>query len=148
MQLHNLSKTTKNRRRVGRGISAGGGKTAGRGTKGQKSRSGYKISTRFEGGQTHLFARLPKVKISVRSHTVPTIAFNLDQIDKLFNNGDKVTLKALIDKKIVKGGKKFNIKILSRGKLTKNIDLSECKLSAAAAKKISSKPKSKTNSKK
>lgn len=54
--------TTPNRRRVGRGIAAGQGKTAGRGTKGQGSRSGYRTKPSFEGGQTPLVQRLPKLK--------------------------------------------------------------------------------------
>lgn len=62
MNLHSLPKITQSKKRVGRGIAAGQGKTAGRGTKGQKSRSGHNIPRFFEGGQTKLFARLPKVK--------------------------------------------------------------------------------------
>lgn len=60
--LNKLSKIVKERKRAGRGIAAGLGKTAGRGTKGQKSRSGRGIAARFEGGQSPLFARLPKLK--------------------------------------------------------------------------------------
>lgn len=56
------TKQKPSRKRVGRGIAAGGGKTAGRGTKGQAARSGYRRKPAFEGGQTPLIARLPKLK--------------------------------------------------------------------------------------
>ena len=59
-ELNNNPKKTA--KRLGRGISAGGGKTAGRGTKGQKSRAGHNIPKRFEGGQTPLSMRLPKLR--------------------------------------------------------------------------------------
>jgi large subunit ribosomal protein L15 len=63
MKIHQLDITAKkDRKRVGRGISAGGGKTAGRGTKGQKSRTGKKLRASFEGGQTPLIHKIPKNK--------------------------------------------------------------------------------------
>ena len=63
MKIHELTTANnKNKKRVGRGISAGQGKTAGRGTKGQKSRTGKKLSAGFEGGQTPLMMRIPKLK--------------------------------------------------------------------------------------
>ena len=63
MPLNNLPKiVTGKAKRLGRGLSSGKGKTSGRGTKGQKSRSGYNIPRRFEGGQTPLVQRLPKMK--------------------------------------------------------------------------------------
>ena len=63
LELHTLLlKNSKSKKRVGRGLASGKGKTCGRGTKGQKSRTGYKIPIGFEGGQTPLFKRLPKRK--------------------------------------------------------------------------------------
>ena len=62
MKFHQLEiSSKKDRKRVGRGISAGGGKTAGRGTKGQNSRSGGRVRPGFEGGQNPIIARLPKL---------------------------------------------------------------------------------------
>jgi len=61
IKLNQLKKIVKRSKRVGRGISAGQGKTAGRGTKGQKSRTGHSIPVGFEGGQTPLKQRLPKI---------------------------------------------------------------------------------------
>jgi len=132
--LHNLPKTTHRRKRVGRGISAGQGKTAGRGTKGQKSRSGYNLPNRFEGGQTTLFARLPKIKGGSCGHGPATIALNLDQVDRIFKDGEKVTPATLKQHGVIKSDKYITVKILGRGKLTKKVDLSACKLSASAAK--------------
>ncbi len=63
MKIHQLNLTAKkDRKRVGRGIAAGGGKTAGRGTKGQKSRTGKKLRPSFEGGQTPWIQKVPKNK--------------------------------------------------------------------------------------
>jgi large subunit ribosomal protein L15 len=69
MGLHNLQPapgSTKNRKRVGRGQGSGTGKTAGRGNKGQKSRSGYSKKRGFEGGQMPLYKRLPKIGFTSR----------------------------------------------------------------------------------
>lgn len=133
--LNKLIKTTRKKSRVGRGISAGQGKTAGRGTKGQKSRSGYNIPNRFEGGQTPLFARIPKIKGGLQTHSKKVIALNIDDLDRLFDSGAKIDRKAIIAKGIVKKDEKsFDIKILARGKTSKKFDLSECKLSKGASK--------------
>ncbi len=70
MKYHELKTTsTKNRKRVGRGISAGGGKTAGRGTKGQNSRTGGGTRLGFEGGQNPLMQRIPKLPGFTSRHT-------------------------------------------------------------------------------
>lgn len=144
--LNKLPKTTKPKKRAGRGISAGLGKTAGRGTKGQKSRAGRGVPSRFEGGQTTLFARLPKVKGGVVSHARKVIALNLDQVNALYKDKETVDVKSLIAKGVLRKNETPAIKILSRGELKKNVDLSQCKLSANAAKKITKpKPTQKTN---
>lgn len=72
----------KSPKRVGRGISAGYGKTAGRGTKGQNSRSGGKTSPGFEGGQNPLYKRLPKMR-GFKSHKTPSVIVYTDQLDKI-----------------------------------------------------------------
>lgn len=114
------STRTKNRKRVGRGISAGGGKTAGRGTKGQKSRSGFNIPKRFEGGQTPLSMRLPKLA-GFKSPHKKAIVLTLDTISKNFKNNDLVSVASLIEKKIIKCGQK--VKILNTGKLSVKVTL-------------------------
>jgi len=83
MKIHELNATpNKDRKRVGRGISAGGGKTAGRGTKGQNARTGKKLRAGFEGGQLPLMKRIPK-KRGFRSIRVPAQVVYTNQLDNL-----------------------------------------------------------------
>lgn len=83
MKIHELNATSnKDRKRVGRGISAGGGKTAGRGTKGQKARTGKKLRAGFEGGQLPLMKRIPKKK-GFRSLRVPAQVVYTSQLASL-----------------------------------------------------------------
>lgn len=93
----------KKAKRVGRGIAAGQGKTAGRGTKGQKARtgSGRKISAWFEGGQTPLHRRLGKRRGFRREHTKPVV-LTTDVINYFYRDGETVSLKTLVEKKIVR----------------------------------------------
>lgn len=125
MELTSIkSKTGK---RVGRGISAGGGKTAGRGTKGQKSRSGYNLPNRFEGGQTPLSMRLPKLP-GFKSKNKKSTVLSLDIISANFKDGEELSVSKLVEKGLVKKGSK--VKILNNGKLTtkpvlKNIAVSK-----------------------
>lgn len=113
---------TKNRKRVGRGISAGGGKTAGRGTKGQKSRAGHNIPRRFEGGQTPLSMRLPKLS-GFKSVHKKAIVITLDLISKNYKNGDTVNHESLVEKKLIKSSDK--VKILNTGKLSVKVSLGD-----------------------
>ncbi len=140
MKLHELPKSVKSRKRVARGISAGQGKTAGRGTKGQKSRSGYKTRLGFEGGQSPIFARLPKIKGGKFLKIKPKISLNLGDVERICSDGDVLDAKLLISKKIVKDPK-TQIKILSDGTLTKKVDLSHCALSKNTQKKLSKEKK-------
>jgi large subunit ribosomal protein L15 len=84
MGLHNLKPadgSTKNRKRVGRGQGSGMGKTASRGSNGQKSRSGYKIKRGFEGGQQPLQKRLPKVGFS--SRVIKPYSISINRVPKI-----------------------------------------------------------------
>lgn len=104
-----------NRKRVGRGISAGQGKTAGRGTKGQKSRSGFNIPRKFEGGQMPLSMRLPKNK-GFNSHQDRAEVIGLETINKTFKNGEVVSMDELKKRGLIK--KTVNkVKILNNGEL-------------------------------
>lgn len=116
------SQKTKNRKRPGRGLSAGQGKTAGRGTKGQNSRAGHNIPNQFEGGQTALSMRLPKLP-GFKSHRAKSEVLSLDIISANFKDGDTVSLASLIEKKLIIKGKKL-VKILNNGKLTVKVSLS------------------------
>ncbi len=117
-----ISVQTKNKKRPGRGISAGQGKTAGRGTKGQKSRSGFNIPNRHEGGQTPLSMRLPKLP-GFKSLKKKAAIISLDQISKEFKDKEIVSLDALEKKGLIKTGEKA--KILNNGKLTVKVTLGE-----------------------
>ena len=103
MQPHELkysfSKTKKTR--VGRGIAAGKGKSAGRGTKGQKSRSGYNLPRKFEGGQTPLILRLPKVR-GFKSDTNLSKIVSRNQINKYFKDNDIISPETLLAKGVIK----------------------------------------------
>jgi len=124
MKLHELKKdlSTVNRKRVGRGISAGGGKTAGRGTKGQNSRAGHNIPRKFEGGQTPLAMRLHKLK-GFKSLKADKIVITLDGISKNFKAGETVSSATLMEKGLLKKGQKA--KVLNNGSLTVAIKLAE-----------------------
>lgn len=105
---------TKNKKRVGRGLSSGQGKTAGRGTKGQKSRSGYNIPRKFEGGQTPLSMRLPKLP-GFKSMKPKSQIVSLAQISENYKTGETVSLASLIEKKLATKGS--SVKVLANGEL-------------------------------
>jgi len=95
MSLHNLQPapgSTKNRKRVGRGQGSGTGKTAGRGNKGQKSRTGYSRKIGFEGGQMPLYKRLPKIGFTSRVEKPYVI--NVERI-KAVAELDEITLESI-----------------------------------------------------
>ena len=137
MKLHTMSPTPgsrKARKRVGRGDSSGLGKTAGRGEKGQKSRSGATIRPFFEGGQIPLFRRLPKRGFKNADRIIYALV-NLDVLDANFNAGDVVDVDALREKKLLGKGENI-VKILANGEITKALTVKAAKFSAAAAEKI------------
>jgi len=118
--------------RVGRGHGSGNGKTAGKGHKGQKARSG---ATRpgFEGGQLPLYMRLPKRGFkNINSKTI--IGINVDRLN-IFNDGDVVTVDALIETGIVKNPRD-GVKILGNGELTKKLEVKVDAFSKSAIEKI------------
>ncbi len=137
MELHGLKNAQgarKNRKRVARGHGSGLGKTAGRGHKGQKSRSGYSKSAGFEGGQMPLHRRLPKRGFyHKKRHSVAEI--NLDVLDGAFKEGDVVTVEILRALGIIKtasGG----VKLLGRGEITKRMHLKVQAASTTARAKV------------
>jgi len=133
--LHQLPKITKPKSRPGRGIAAGQGKTAGRGTKGQRSRTGKKISPIFEGGQTTLFQRLPKIKGSSRLLPKINIGLSVDKINRYFKAGEKVSIETLIAKKLISKNspKQARVKVIGKGKISEGIDISTCQRSTQQA---------------
>ena len=137
MKLHELSPnpgSRQRRKRVGRGDSSGLGKTAGRGEKGQKSRTGSKIRPFFEGGQIPLFRRLPKRGFNQPNH-IEYALVNLTILEDNFAAGDVVDAESLRAKKLLGKAEKM-IKILANGELTKALTVKAEKFSAAAQAKI------------
>ncbi|ADU28431.1 50S ribosomal protein L15 [Evansella cellulosilytica] len=136
MKLHELKPaegSRKTRNRVGRGIGSGNGKTAGRGHKGQNSRSGGGVRPGFEGGQMPIFRRLPK-----RGFTNPTrkeyAIVNLETLNR-FEDGAEVSPELLIESGIV-SNEKDGIKILGEGKLERKLTVKAHKFSASAKEAI------------
>lgn len=137
MKLHDMSPTPgsrKPRKRVGRGDSSGLGKTAGRGDKGQKSRTGARIRPFFEGGQIPLFRRLPKRGFKNADRIIYALV-NLNVLEDNFNAGEIVDLETLHAKKLLGKGETM-VKILANGEITKALTVKAAKFSAAAQAKI------------
>ena len=133
MGLHNFSPSpgsTFKKRRVARGIGSGMGKTATRGTKGQKARR--QIHPNFEGGQSPIFRRLP-VKKGFRNVNHKEVAIiNLDDLELHFNAGDEVNPETIKAKGIADASKMDGLKVLAFGTLTKKLKVSAHKFSSAA----------------
>lgn len=110
---------SKSRKRVGRGIAAGQGKTAGRGTKGQGARTGFSKRPGFEGGQNPLMQRLPKLH-GFKSHKVKAENVFTDQLNDL---GAKIDNQVLADKGLV-SSPYATVKLLNRGEVTKKVNVS------------------------
>jgi len=124
--------STKQKKRVGRGPGSGHGKTAGRGHKGFKARSGSGVKPGFEGGQMPLQRRLPKRGFT-NIFKKPVAIVSLAQLEG-FSAGDNVTVETLIAAKLVKKGS--IVKILANGELTKALNVTVDKISEAAKAKI------------
>ena len=136
MELSNLrpaegSKHSDNFRR-GRGHGSGNGKTAGKGHKGQKARSGAPRPG-FEGGQMPLYRRIPKRGVTNRN-TKEIVAINVSALE-CFDNGATVDVNALVEAGIIKNPRD-GVKILGNGELTKKLDVKVDAFSASAKEKI------------
>mgnify|MGYP000493829461 FL=1 len=136
MKLHELESAKGSRQvrnRVGRGSSSGNGKTAGRGQKGQKARSGGGTRLGFEGGQTELFRRLPKrgfTNVNRKEYAI----INVDLLNN-FEDGTEVTPAVLAEAGFVKK-QKAGIKVLGNGQVTKKLTVKAAKFSKAAQESI------------
>ena len=120
-------------KRKGRGCGTGNGKTAGRGHKGQKARSGGTVRIGFEGGQMPLARRIPKRGFN-NIFAKPLTAINVAILDK-FEDGAVVNAQALIEKGIINECK-YGVKVLGNGKVTKNVTVQAAAFSASAKEKI------------
>lgn len=136
MKLHELSSapgSRDTRKRVGRGIGSGMGKTATRGHKGQNARSGGGVRPGFEGGQNPLYRRLPKRGFNNRFRTEYAV-INVEDLNK-FAAGTEVTPEVLLESGIVKKPKD-GIKILGNGEITVQLNVKASKFSQSAVEKI------------
>ena len=124
----------KNKKRLGRGIGSGTGKTAGKGHKGQIARKGGKIARGFEGGQTPLYRRLPKRGFHNRFRT----EYDIVAVSRLacFPDGVEVNTNMMKAKGLVTLAKSKRLKILGGGELNKNLIVSAHKFSKAAREAI------------
>ena len=118
--------------RVGRGHGSGNGKTAGKGHKGQKARSGAPRPG-FEGGQMPLYRRLPKRGFTNRN-TKEIVSINITELNR-FEDGAVVTIETLVENGVIKNPKD-GVKILGNGELTKKLTVKANAFSASAAEKI------------
>ena len=123
------------KKRVGRGPGSGKGKTAGRGENGQLSRSGGGKRAGFEGGQTPLARRLPKLPGFTNINRVEYVPVNVKMLEERFEAGDVVDRDSLIEKGIIKNYEDL-IKVLGDGELTKALTVKVDKVSAGAQAKI------------
>jgi large subunit ribosomal protein L15 len=136
MKLHELRPaegSTKNKKRIGRGTASGQGKSAGKGQKGQNSRSGGGVRLGFEGGQMPLYRRLPKVgftNIWRKEYAV----VNLSDLD-VFEDGTVITIEVLKEAGLVKA-LKSGVKVLGTGDISKSLTVQANKFSKSAAEKI------------
>jgi large subunit ribosomal protein L15 len=135
MRLNQLGVAGRQRRkRVGRGISSGRGKTSTGGTKGQKSRAGARIRAGFEGGQTPIYQRLPKLRGISRKQKTPTKVVNVEDLERVFPAGATIDMKALKNSGLIKPNE-YPVKILSDGEVTKAFKIS-LPISKTAKEKI------------
>ena len=129
MDYKDLVKITKDRIRVGRGKAARRGKTAGRGMKGTKSRSGGKLPTMFDGGSLPYYRRARTLGGFINRNSVIYQVINI-----IFDDGKKVTVKDLLKKKLVRKG--FKIKLLGNGKIEKKLEITVNAASKSAIEKV------------
>ncbi|MEI3614536.1 50S ribosomal protein L15 [Pseudogracilibacillus sp. SO30301A] len=136
MKLHELKSkegSRTNRKRVGRGMASGHGKTSGKGHKGQKARSGGGTRPGFEGGQTPLFQRLPKrgfTNINRKEYAI----VNLETLNR-FDDNTEITPELLLETGVVSKAKS-GIKVLGNGTVNKKLNVKAHKFSTAAKEAI------------
>ena len=137
MKLHELMQNAgakQTRKRVGRGMGSGLGKTSGKGEKGQKARSGVSIPATFEGGQLPLYRRLPKRGFSNAQFKIKYATINVEDLNN-FENGTVVTPELLRETGLVKN-QLDGIKVLGNGTLEKKLTIKANKFSKEAISKI------------
>ncbi|MBB6624983.1 50S ribosomal protein L15 [Clostridium gasigenes] len=136
MKLHELKSPEGSRKapkRLGRGTGSGTGRNAGKGEKGQNSRSGGGTRPGFEGGQMPLFRRLPKRGFT-NIFAKKIVSINVDRLN-IFENGTEITPELLLERRVI--SKRLDgVKILGNGTLEKSLTVKGCKFSKSAVEKI------------
>ena len=138
MQLNDLFPapgSRKSRKRVGRGNGSGHGSTAGRGDKGQNSRSGGGKGPGFEGGQNPMHMRMPKLGGFKNRNRVEYAVVNVSRLDDIYAAGETVDVDSLFEKGVIKS-KTTPVKVLGDGELTKKLTVKIDKVSGPARAKI------------
>jgi len=136
MRLDNIkpkSGASKSKKRLGRGNASGHGTYSGRGCKGQGQRKSGNVRPGFEGGQTPLLMRMPKLKGFKNPNKVTYQVINVGALN-VFENGDDVNVQTLAEKGLL--SRKLPVKILGDGKLEKKLTVKVNKISASAKEKI------------
>ena len=140
MKLHELSPSTKrkSRKRVGRGMRSGSGKTCNRGHRGQGQRSGTETKPGFEGGQMPLYRRVPKKKQFYNPNARDWAIVNVGRLEKFFEDGSDINMQVLLERGIVDKDKD-GLRVLGQGELTKKFNISANYVTPGAKEKIESK---------
>ncbi len=133
MELYELPRIVKKRKRVGRGDGSGWGTTAGKGNKGEKARSGGAKPAYFEGGQTPIYRRLPKRGFK-NPFRVEYTTVNVGKLEEVCNDGDVVDITFMIKRGLVKSNRP--VKVLGDGELTKKLTVIADAFSKSAKEKI------------
>ena len=123
-------------KRVGRGSSSGLGSTAGKGNKGQQSRSGGKTYVGFEGGQMPLYRRIARKGFSNYPFKKEYVCINVEQLEAKFNDGETVDKTALIEKGFISSKNASLVKVLGSGEVSKKLTVIVDKVSESAKAKI------------
>ena len=123
-------------KRVGRGSSSGLGQTAGKGNKGQQSRSGGKTYVGFEGGQMPLYRRIARKGFSNYPFKKEYVCINVEQLEAKFNDGETVDKTALIEKGFISSKNASLVKVLGNGEVSKKLTVIVDKVSESAKAKI------------
>lgn len=123
-------------KRVGRGSSSGLGSTAGKGNKGQQSRSGGKTYVGFEGGQMPLYRRIVRKGFSNYPFKKEYVCINVEQLEAKFNDGETVDKTALIEKGFISSKNASLVKVLGNGEVSKKLTVIVDKVSESAKAKI------------
>ncbi|HMO13713.1 MAG TPA: 50S ribosomal protein L15 [Pirellulaceae bacterium] len=137
MNLHDVNEGIekyKKRKRIGRGIGSGTGKTSARGHKGQRSRAGASRHPAFQGGAMPMIRRIPKRGFT-NKFALTVAAVNVSELESNFENGDSVTPESLLARNLANF--RFDVlKILGNGKLTKKLKVTAHRFSTSAREKI------------